>query len=527
MATQGQYNTSLQPYRDIDVRISVLDYDMIILDEISGYATQCSISVDADSDIRRTANISMVLKSEYTKIGLVDTIKNLYWRAGNSYWYDKFVQIEVGINNIVNGDYEWVKQGIYLVNSPSIDYDASTNSLSFQAVDLMSKMTGLRNGNLEGLDYTIPVNSSITGAIESILTQQGFTKYILYEPPLNKTPYEIKVDAGSTSYDLLKELRDINSNWEMFFDVEGVFIFQQIPSGKVVLDPSTGEEGEPTPVIDDVIWNKLLIEYSLDTSFEDVKNYIEVYGKCIEADVQAMNGRDDTTAGQAICNIDSTYADFKKKYGDYIQVGVGLNINESVTTPTLRTTPIDHVKVQFTDTYVYTSSPASAKCWYDNEYYVLTLDLQGGYEASKNFINGYVQPVGIAWEENPQSPFYVGEKLSGNNSSSGTDQYVNPPLFKNMVRYVCSGDEYDNIYTNDLCVQRAKYELYLKSRLHDDISLTTVPIYWLDVNTIISYTLPQEDSPTYWLVKSISTDISASGTQTIEAMRYYPLYPSN
>ena len=48
MATQGQYNTSLQPYRDIDVRISVLDYDMIILDEISGYATQCSISVDAD-----------------------------------------------------------------------------------------------------------------------------------------------------------------------------------------------------------------------------------------------------------------------------------------------------------------------------------------------------------------------------------------------------------------------------------------------------------------------------------------------
>ena len=96
-----------------------------------------------------------------------------------------------------------------------------------------------------------------------------------------------------------------------------------------------------------------------------------------------------------------------------------------------------------------------------------------------------------------------------------------------MVRYVCSGDEYDNIYTNDLCIQRAKYELYLKSRLHDNISITTVPIYWLDVNTIISYTLPQEDNPSYWLIKSISTDISVSGTQTIEAIKYYPLYPSN
>lgn len=523
MATQGQYNTSLQPYRDIDVRISVLDYDMIILDEISGYATQCSISVDADSDIRRTANISMVLKSEYTKIGLVDTIKHLYWRAGNSYWYDKFVQIEVGINNIVNGDYEWVKQGIYLVNSPSIDYDASTNSLTFQAVDLMSKMTGLRNGNLEGLDYTIPVDSSITGVIESILLQQGFTKYILYEPPVNKTPYEIKIDAGGTSYDLLSELRDINSNWEMFFDVEGVFIFQQIPSGKVILDPSTGEEGEPTPVVDDVIWNKLLIDYSLDTSFEDVKNYIEVYGKCIEADIQASNatGEDDSVQ----CSIDSTWSDFITKYGTFIQVGFGLNITDVVQSPTLRTTPVTAVELQFKDN-TYTIN-TGAKCYYDNEYYVLTLEIDDNKVISNSYINGYVQPVGIAWEENPQSPFYVGEKLSGDNVASGTDQYINPPIFKNMVRYVCSGDEYDNIYTNDLCIQRAKYELYLKSRLHDNISMTTVPIYWLDVNTIISYTLPQEDNPSYWLIKSISTDISVSGTQTIEAIKYYPLYPSN
>lgn len=523
MATQGQYNTSLQPYRDIDVRISVLDYDMVILDEISGFATQCSISVDADSDIRRTANISMVLKSEYTKVGLVDTIKNLYWKAGNSYWYDKFVQIEVGINNIMTGEYEWVKQGIYLVNSPTIDYDASTNSLTFQAVDLMSKMTGMRNGNLEGLEYTIPVNSSITGAIESTLTQQGFTKYILYEPPINQTPYEIKIDAGGTSYDLLSELRDINPNWEMFFDVEGVFIFQQIPSGKVVLDPSTGEEGEPTPVVDDVIWNKLLIDYSLDTSFEDVKNYIEVYGKCIEADVQAANATGDGDVVQ--CSVDSTWTDFIKKFGTFIQVGFGVNIVDALQQPILRNTPVSSVELQFKD-ITHTISNGT-KCYYDNEYYVLTLKVNENNELTNSYINGYVQPVGIAWEENPASPFYVGEKLSGNDSTSGTDQYINPPLFKNMVRYVCSGDEYDNIYTNDLCIQRAKYELYLKSRLHDSISMTAVPIYWLDVNTIISYTLPQEGSPSYWLIKSISTDISASGTQTIEAIKYYPLYPSN
>ena len=526
MATQGQFNTALQPYRDIDIKISVLDYDMVVLDEISGLTESTSISIDADSDIRRTANVDMVLKSDYTKVGLADTVRNLYWQAGNSYWYDKFVQIEVGINNVMTSEYEWVNQGIYLINSPSIDYDATSNSLSFQAVDLMSKMTGMRNGNLEELDYTIPVNSSITGAIETILNQQGFTKYILYEPPVNKTPYEIKIDAGGTSYDLLQELRDINSNWEMFFDVEGVFIFQQIPSGKVIVNPNTGEEGEPTPLVDDTIWDKLLINYSLDTDFENVKNYIEVYGKMIEPDVWGENGTVGSN-GQLTCTINSKWEDFTTKYGDYVQVGIGLNINESSSAPVLRETFLSTAEIVFNDKTVLVQSTQSSTCKYDNEYYIITLDLADGYKPENNFINGYVQPIGVAWESNSDSPFYVGDKISGSTTSSPTDLYNDLPQFKNSVRLVCSGDEYDNIYSNDLAMQRAKYELYLHSRLDDSISMTAVPIYWLDVNTIISYTVPQESIPTYWLIKSISTDISTSGTQTISAIKYYPLYPSN
>ena len=87
-------------------------------------------------------------------------------------------------------------------------------------------------------------------------------------------------------------------------------------------------------------------------------------------------------------------------------------------------------------------------------------------------------------------------------------------------------DENDNIYTNELCEQRARYEIYLRARLHDNISITCVPIYWLDVNQIIEYTLPNNTTgePDLWLVKSISTDLTPSGTQTITAMRYYPLY---
>ena len=53
-----------------------------------------------------------------------------------------------------------------------------------------------------------------------------------------------------------------------------------------------------------------------------------------------------------------------------------------------------------------------------------------------------------------------------------------------------------------------------------------MPIYWLDVNTIIEYNLPNNKTSEsdLWLIKSIDTDVSTSGTQTISAIRYYPLY---
>lgn len=657
MPTQGQYDTTLQSYREINILVNVMDYNMVILDEISGLTTQSSISIDSDSDIRRTANITMVLKNDFVQLdNTASSVQNFYWQAGNPYWYDKLIQIQVGITNVFSGEIEWINQGVYLVNAPSITYDASTNSLSFQAVDLMCKMTGLRNGQLENIDYVIPFGSSITGAIESVLLEQGFTQYILYDPPINTTPYEIKIDAGGTSYDLLAELRDINANWEMFFDIDGVFIFQQIPSGKVIIDPTTGEEGEPVPVVDDIVWNKLLIDYSLNTSFQEVKNYIEVYGKTIEPDVwgTGMVGGTEIIRVEVEQSFPSLYEKYKE-LGEVI-IGFGVDIDDNSSEPVT----IDHdntknISLVFQDGHeFFINTGKDGKGFvikYLNYYYCVAVRLDESDVSG--YYMGYLQPVGVAFESNPDSPFYVGSvsetsyicstgaKVSivpENSSSLGfipfsnvsgdtvdldvklylsltafnaapngtewsftselmehdsdiivvnvvfdrttiltdklkdinnptidisldfnqrylikivkvnnntincyggyypisasyfqspTDQIYSLPKFPMAVRYVCSGDEYDNIYTNDLAKQRANYELYLRSRLHDDISIRCVPIYWLDVNQIISYTLPQEDTLSYWLVKSISTDISANGTQTIQAIRYYPLYPSN
>ena len=635
MPNQKQFDTTLQSIRNIDCKLFVLDYDYTILDEISGKTESISLSVNAESDIRRTANINIALKDDSRQ-----TNSNIfYWQVGNPYWFDKYIQIYVAIQDVQTQEYVWVNEGIYMVNSPTISYDATSNSLSFEAVDLMSKMTGLRNGQLEGMTYTIPVGSTITGAIKTLLVEQGFDKYIVFDPPYNYVPQEINIDVGGTAYDLLCQLRDINSNWEMFFDVDGVFHFQQIPSGKVIIDPESGEEGEPTPVVDQTVWDKLNVSYNLDTNFEDVKNYVEVLGK-----VHEPNEYGTATINNGL--LDLKLANPTKSYlNNEWTIGIPVIATEGATEPEALADPITNIAIYDNANTLIFKIKLATPIIAANEYYCVKLTFDATKCTACEYL-GALQPRAVAFENNPNSPFYVGtstqyESAYGNvvdfasenedyivefppavvgnnmmlnlspwctatdfNAASvgktwkfklnveSLDQYIttmtitmgglistysirnmanerisldyaqdylliatkissttlqfnvmyypmpasvlpmsttsvlNLPKFNKQVRVVCAGDEYDNIYSDALAEQRARYEIYLRSRLHDNIQIVSAPIYWLEVNNIIEYNLPNSNSgeSDLWLIKSINTDISPNGTQTISATRYYPLY---
>ena len=635
MPNQKQFDTTLQSIRNIDCKLFVLDYDYTVLDEISGKTESVSLSVNAESDIRRTANINIALKDDSRQ-----TNSNaFYWQVGNPYWFDKYIQIYVAIQDVNTQEYIWVNEGIYMVNSPSISYDATTNNLSFEAVDLMSKMTGLRNGQLEGMTYTIPVGSTITSALKTLLVEQGFDKYIIFTPPYDYVPQEIKIDIGGTAYDLLRELRDINANWEMFFDVDGVFHFQQIPSGKVVVDPDSGEEGEPTPVVDQTVWDKLNVSYDLDTNFEDVKNYIEVLGKVHEPHEYGTVTINNNVLNMKLTNIVASYLN-----NEWI-IGIPVIATEGATEPEVVSTPIERLIIKDVASTSVADITLETPIIAANEYYCVKLIFNNTTCESCEYL-GALQPRAIAFENNPESPFYFGtstqyESAYGNvvDFASENEEYIvefppaiagsnmvlnlspwctasnfsaasigdtwkfklnieslsqyiitmsivmggsadtysirnmanerisldyaqdylliatkissttlqfnvmyypmpasvlpmsttsvlNLPKFNRQVRMVCAGDEYDNIYSDSLAEQRARYEIYLRSRVHDSIQITSVPIYWLEVNDIIEYNLPNSDSETadLWLVKSFSTDISTNGTQSISAIRYYPLY---
>lgn len=472
---QDDYNILSQQIITKYIKLEILNFQYNVVDEISGNLTAMSVNIDSESDLRRSCNLTFVV---------VDASFDV--KAGNKIWLDKFCRPWVGYENIYTGKIQWYNQGIYLINAPSWRYNATTHELSLAGLDLASKLTGLRNGELEGIPTKIPAGSSVREAMIAAIELAGFTKYTISECKdvdgnIIAVPNDIEIAQGGTVWNIVTQLRDILPRYETFFDVDGVFIYQPIPTGS----------GDPV-IIDDTIWPNLLIDESINNDFESVKNYIEVYGRTLDPSYFSTNT---TYSGST---ISLTVADYPTALTDNTIVGF--------TTPSTgdisATGGISLKMNSLASSVLYdygTNNPVTAL---DNETYYVVYYNQGWY------LMGHQQPVGIAYDDNPDSPFYV-------NGSIG------------RIRHVLYGGEYENITSDKLALERARYELWKRTRLQDSITLTSIPNPWLDVNILISHAIrgkSQENSAQY-IIKSISTDYGIEGTQSINAITYYPLYP--
>ena len=472
---QDDYNILSQQIITKYIKLEILNFQYNVVDEISGNLTAMSVNIDSESDLRRSCNLTFVVTDASFDV-----------KAGNKIWLDKFCRPWVGYENIYTGKIQWYNQGIYLINAPSWRYNATTHELSLAGLDLASKLTGLRNGELEGIPTKIPAGSSVREAMIAAIELAGFTKYTISECKdvdgnIIAVPNDIEIAQGGTVWNVVTQLRDILPRYETFFDVDGVFIYQPIPTGS----------GDPV-IIDDTIWPNLLIDESINNDFESVKNYIEVYGRTLDPSYFSTN----TTYSGSTLSL--TVADYPTALTDNTIVGF--------TTPSTgdisATGGISLKMNSLTASVLYeygTNNPVTSL---DNETYYVAYYNQGWY------LMGHQQPVGIAYDDNPDSPFYV-------NGSIG------------RIRHVLYGGEYENITSDRLALERAKYELWKSTRLQDSITLTSIPNPWLDVNVLISHAIrgKSQENAAQYIIKSISTDYGIEGTQSINAITYYPLYP--
>lgn len=301
------YNVLKQQYIKKYIRLELLDFQYNIVDELSGNMTKCSINVDSNSDLRRSCDL-----------GFVVTTSTFDIKAGSKLWLDKFVRPYVGYENMRTGEIQWYNQGIYLVNNPQWSYNASTNEISMQALDLMSKLTGLRNGNLEGIPTKIAKDENVREAIIKTIELGGFTKYICEECKTNDgtivpVPYDIEIDVGGTVYDILSSLRDIMPNYQIYFDINGVFHYEPIPLAY-----------DDPVLIDDDLFNNVLISENINTDFESVKNYVEVLGHTWDVDYYSPSDKTTVSGG----TITPIFADLKELQND---TAVGITLPSDIT----------------------------------------------------------------------------------------------------------------------------------------------------------------------------------------------------
>ena len=472
---QDDYNILSQQIITKYIKLEILNFQYNVVDEISGNLTAMSVNIDSESDLRRSCNLTFVVTDASFDV-----------KAGNKIWLDKLCRPWVGYENIYTGKIQWYNQGIYLINAPSWRYNATTHELSLAGLDLASKLTGLRNGELEGIPTKIPAGSSVREAMIAAIELAGFTKYTISECKdvdgnIIAVPNDIEIAQGGTVWNIVTQLRDILPRYETFFDVDGVFIYQPIPTGS----------GDPV-IIDDTIWPNLLIDESINNDFESVKNYIEVYGRTLDPTYFSTNT---VYSGTTLV---LTVADYPTTLTDNTIVGF--------TTPSTgdisATSAISLKMNSLASSLLHEYGTNNLVTHLDNETYYVAYYNQGWY------LMGHQQPVGIAYDDNPDSPFYV-------NGSIG------------RIRHVLYGGEYENITSDKLALERAKYELWKSTRLQDSITLTSIPNPWLDVNVLISHAIrgKSQENAAQYIIKSISTDYGIEGTQSINAITYYPLYP--
>ena len=332
-------------------------------------------------------------------------------------------------------------------------------TITISGIDLMAKITGMRNGYLgfgEATSYQIPMNSGIKQSMTSIIRDEcGFPLYSIDQPsPTILTPYDMSFGLGSTAYNMVSQLRDINAGYQTYFDQDGIFWFNAIPTG-------SNEQIR----VDDDIWEKVLISYKKTTDFESVKNYIEVYGK----------------------TQDDGHTPYGCTYDDNEDSPFNINLNgenQNIIRIVLNGGEYDNIYPE--------PNPTTRVADYNY------------FQAVTN-----VQPT-----DSPKRKRWYTK--SGNVYTLSTDNF---PV---------SGKTYYVRLFDSLAQQRAEYELYLRCRLQDQIEVTCVPVYWLDVNWLIEITLPNKqggEKTEKYIIKKIDTTLGVNGTQNITMMKYYPLYP--
>lgn len=292
------------------VKIIVLNFKEQPIAEIQGRVTGGSINVDGSSSMRRTANLSAIVKQQDYNILDVRNLLSI----------NKKIEILIGFTNLTNkySDFPiiWFPEGVYLIFSPNITQSETGINISLTLRDKMALLNGECGGSfpasvvfhqIEDVDENgnviisnptiyqiiielvnhfgeIPLDKIIVSDVDTRIKQtvQWIGSYPVYFAKHNN---ELQGQFSTNYFQLRQTFSDNEIKTYNYGDAVGYVLTDFIYPSELI-----GNAGENVVTILDKIKNLLgNFEYFFDTEgtfhFQEIKNYLNTtYPTTLEKD---------------------------------------------------------------------------------------------------------------------------------------------------------------------------------------------------------------------------------------------------
>lgn len=247
------------------IEIQLLNENDNVVSSFTGIATGGSITLtngDSSNFCRLSGNLELKLTSDvsddYFKINLKNKCKVFKCVRDNGTKYEAKYNL-----------------GIALMNNPQISRSNDENKLTVELSDLFNRYNGIFGGSIDN-KVKIEAGGKLVEVLKDIATNSIFMglngNKVLIENNDYEIPYDIEVDAGSNISDLLSKLMELYLGYELFFNQDGVLIYQKIK------DYSTDI---PIEILDN---SPIVTSYSEKKNFENVRNKVTVLGAINDSD---------------------------------------------------------------------------------------------------------------------------------------------------------------------------------------------------------------------------------------------------
>lgn len=175
------HKLSLENIKVYYAKILILDRNEQPIRAIEGRISAGSISLNGNSNVRRTGNITFLAEETENDLTDIDNLLSM----------NKKINIFIGIENNIDDIHDkiiWFKQGIFVITQPSLQHNSSGVIISLQFKDKMCLLNGECGGGLP-TSVTFHEYDQIIGYDDN--DSRGYTKY-----PNNPNVYTVYAING-------------------------------------------------------------------------------------------------------------------------------------------------------------------------------------------------------------------------------------------------------------------------------------------------------------------------------------------